>query len=49
MHGAGAIDFGVFGFKNPDANETVSAALAAGGVGVVGDVTLTGYTTGPDQ
>ena len=47
VHGAGAIDFGIFGFENPDANELISAALAAGGVGEVGEVVMACYTTGP--
>jgi hypothetical protein len=46
IHGAGAIDFGVLGIQNPDANELVEVALAAGAGGVVGTVTMTGYTTG---
>jgi hypothetical protein len=48
IHGAGAIDFGLFGFQNPTVNGAVSASLASGGVGVVGDVTITGYSTGPN-
>ncbi len=48
IHGAGAIDFGVYGLQNPDVNEIVQADLAASGTGgIVGDVALTGYTTGP--
>jgi hypothetical protein len=46
IHGAGAIDFGVLGLQNPDANELVEAVLAAGGAGVEGHVVVTGYTTG---
>jgi len=49
VHAAGAIDFGILGFENPTANTTVAASLAAGGGGVVGDVTLSGYSTGPRQ
>ena len=45
IHGAGAIDFGVDGLYNPDANEAVSATLAAGGSGVTGDLTLQGFST----
>ena len=46
IHGAGAADAGVLGHENPDANEAISAELAAGGSGVTGAVTLTFYTTG---
>ena len=35
--------------QNPDSNEAVSAELAAGGAGVEGHLTLTGYTTGPSE
>ena len=48
VHSAGAVDFGIYGFQNPTANQAVSAVLAAGAGGVVGDVVLTGYTTGVD-
>jgi hypothetical protein len=48
IHGAGALDFGVLGFQNPDSNEAVSAELAAGGAGIEGHITLSGYTTGPN-
>ncbi len=48
IHGAGAIDLGVLGLQNPDANEAVSASLAAGGAAVVGTINLVGYTTGPN-
>jgi hypothetical protein len=48
IHGAGAIDFGVYGFLNPDSNEAVSAELAAGGAGIEGHITMTGFTTGPN-
>lgn len=46
IHGAGHIEFPILGYENPDANEAVSAELAAGGGGIVGDVTLHGYSTG---
>jgi hypothetical protein len=49
IHGAGAIDFGIFGFQNPTVNQAVSAQLTAGGVGVDGDVNMSGYTTGPNN
>src|SRR5437867_8993625 len=48
IHGAGALDFGIYGFQNPTVNTAVSAELAAGAGGIVGDVALTGYTTGPN-
>ena len=48
IHGGGALDWSVFGFQNPDANEAVSATLAAGGSGVTGELSFNGYTTGPD-
>src|SRR3990170_4756192 len=32
IHGAGAIDFGVYGLQNPVANQALTAELAAGGV-----------------
>jgi len=47
IHGAGAIDFGMLGFEDRNANEAVSAVLAAGAAAVVGNITFTGYTTGP--
>ena len=47
IHGAGAIDFGGLGHENRNANEAVSAVLAAGAGGVTGYITLTAYTTGP--
>jgi len=49
IHGAGALDFGILGFENATVNTAVAASLAAGGAGVTGDVTMTGYTTGPRQ
>ena len=46
IHGAGAIDFGVFGFENSTVNDDVSASLSA--VAATGGViTMTGYSTGP--
>jgi hypothetical protein len=45
IHGGGALDFGDLGIFNPDTNEAVSAELAAGGAGIVGDLTMSGYTT----
>ena len=48
IHGAGAIDLGTMGLRNPDLNEAVSASLAAGGAGIVGDVTMTGYNFEPE-
>ena len=45
IHGAGAIDLGSMGLLNPDANEAVSADLAAGGAGVTGTIVLSGYST----
>lgn len=48
IHGAGAIDFGALGFQNPTVNDDVSAVLASGGVGIDGDITFTGYSTGPN-
>jgi len=47
VHAAGAIDFGLLGFENATVNTAVAASLTAGGAGVVGDITLTGYSTGP--
>jgi hypothetical protein len=47
IFGAGALDFGPLGMENPNANEAVSAVLAAGAGGVTGYLVLTGYTTGP--
>ena len=46
IHGAGALDFSEFGYENPTANEAVSATLSAGGAGITGCLTMTGYTTG---
>ena len=46
-HGAGAVDHGVFGFEDATANQYVVVTLAAGGTGVLGVITITGYTTGP--
>ena len=48
IHGAGAIDAGDLGFQNATINSLISATLAAGGSGVTGTVTLTGYSTGPN-
>lgn len=48
IHGAGAIDFGDLGFQNSTVNSLISATLAAGGAGVKGHLTLTGYSTGAD-
>lgn len=45
-HGQTAIDFGIFGLENRDANEAVSAELAAGAGGITGKITLTGYSSG---
>lgn len=43
IHGAGAIDAAVFGMKNPNQNEAISAELAAVAT-VTGTVTLSYYT-----
>ncbi len=48
IHGAGAIDFGALGFQNSTVNSLISATIAAGGAGVTGELTLTGYSTGAD-
>jgi 3-hydroxyisobutyrate dehydrogenase-like beta-hydroxyacid dehydrogenase len=49
IHGAGAIDFGVFGLQ-ATAGTDITATLAASGTGgVVGRVDLTYYTTGPNN
>ena len=48
IHGAGAIDFGMYGHQNDTYNQAVSAELGAGAGGVVGTIAMTGYTTGPD-
>ncbi len=48
IHGAGAIDFGVFGHQNGTVNQLVEAQLAAGGAGVTSDITFTTYSTGPN-
>lgn len=48
IHDAGALDFGVYGLQNPLINTVITATLDGGGGGVLGDVTLTGYSTGPD-
>jgi hypothetical protein len=45
VHGAGALDLGDLGMFNPDTNEAVSAELAAGGSGVIGDLTMSGYSS----
>jgi len=47
MHGAGAIDFGVFGLSCAASNTAITAALAAGGG--TGVVAATYYTTGPNN
>ncbi len=44
VHGAGAIDFGQRGLLNPTKNEAVSAEFPAGGAGVFGDLSVTGFT-----
>jgi hypothetical protein len=46
IFGAGALDFSEFGYENPVANEAVSATLTAGGVAILGCITMTGYSTG---
>ena len=49
IHGAGAIDFGVYGLQSI-ANSAVVATLAASGAGgTLGNVALTYYTTGPNN
>ena len=45
VFGAGALDFSEFGYEDPVANEAVSATLSAGGTGILGCITMTGYTT----
>jgi hypothetical protein len=47
IHGQGAIDFGVFGLQNPTVNQAVEAELDADAS--AGDVTFTGYSTGPNN
>lgn len=48
IHGSGALDFAADpGILNPDANETVVAVLDSGGGGIVGTITMSGFTTAP--
>jgi hypothetical protein len=46
IHGAGALDFGELGLQNPTINQAVEAELDADAS--AGDITFTGYSTGPD-
>lgn len=46
IHAGGRIELAAKGFENPTPNQKVSATLSAGGVGIVGKVTLIGYSTG---
>ena len=49
IHGAGALDMGVYGLQAV-ANTAIVATLAASGAGgTLGHVAMTYYTTGPDN
>jgi len=44
IHGAGAHDFSDYGLPAININEAMSAELAAGGAGIVGTVTISGFS-----
>jgi len=44
IHGSGAFDFASEGLDAENVNEAVSAELASGGVGIIGTVTLMGFS-----
>lgn len=47
-HGQVGIDMPLLGFQNPTVNQKIEAKLSAGAGGVIGDVVLTCYSTGPN-